>query len=398
MKIAIGKIGRSIQFNSNSWGAIGGDNEAPVFYENLFNRNPNIDFYLIGVTDYSRLSEQDKARINKHGNVYDPWEKFKEWNKTYTGHERGDRITYMQQVIMPSLPKLDAGLFFAGPVATSNVFGKTPKVLEPDKLANPLMMQAKYAGPIVDYLNESNIKWAMILNDPRYYPSQINDLFNVPKIILSQYNDTLKAKRFTSYKDVTRIYIPIEAKYSKVETIFLIGKDRINPEKENKDIKFMVVCNEGRPSRYGELKKYILDHIDDVEIYGKWDKNILQSDKRFKGPRKFIELQKMLPNVKYTFCIPIKKGWVTSKFWEMAHYGIIPFLHPDYDTQNNLNVHNFFRVKNEKDLYDKIELLETNPEIYNTVRSLLNSMIKDEYYTGEEMNDLAIKTLSQLVN
>jgi len=52
MKCAIGKVGKSILFNPQRWGATGGDNEAPIFYENLIHRNPNVTFYLIGASDF----------------------------------------------------------------------------------------------------------------------------------------------------------------------------------------------------------------------------------------------------------------------------------------------------------------------------------------------------------
>ena len=35
MKIGIGKLGKSILFNDKNWGAIGGDNEAPILFENI---------------------------------------------------------------------------------------------------------------------------------------------------------------------------------------------------------------------------------------------------------------------------------------------------------------------------------------------------------------------------
>ena len=163
-----------------------------------------------------------------------------------------------------------------------------------------------------------------------------------------------------------------------------------------KNIKFMIVCNEGRPSRYKDLKKYILDNVEDVDIYGKWDEKILNNDERFKGPKKFNDLQAMLPNVKYTFCIPIKKGWCTAKFWEMAHYGIIPFLHPTYDEQNNLKCPDILRIKDSQDLFDKIELLENNKEFYNNLREELNNMLKNEYYDGTYLNDRIMNEVHSL--
>ena len=124
------------------------------------------------------------------------------------------------------------------------------------------------------------------------------------------------------------------------------------------------LLNKFLKSRYKDLKRYILDHVEDVDIYGKWNENIISKDSRFKGPKKFNELQSMLPRVKYTFCIPIKKGWCTAKYWEMSHYGIIPFLHPTYDEQHNIKCPDFLRIKDSKDLFDKISYLENDDVAY----------------------------------
>jgi len=411
--IAVGKIGRSVLFDSDKWGAIGGDNEAPIFYENLFHKNPDVTFYLVGPSDYVRLDRSTRNRINKHGNVIDIWDNFNDWRKTWSGDQRADRIEYMTHWIKTA-PRIDAGLFFMGPTATSNVFGKARKVTDPDTLASPLMMQCKYAGPIIDYINVTQLPYAIIMNDPRFFPAQMRDLFHRPKVILSQYNETINHRSWKSYDDMELEHVKIQAEYKSMETIFLIGKERgkaivetpssldgfFGSEEESpqgdKDIKFMIVCNEGRPSRYPDLKKYILDHVHDVDVYGKWEETTIGDDPRFKGPKKFNDLQKMLPRVKYTFCIPIKKGWVTAKFWEMAHYGIIPFLHPTYDEQNNLKCPEFLRVNDSRDLFKKIEFLESNPEAYNVLRKNLDGMIKEEYYNGSYLNDITIKTLKEI--
>lgn len=411
--IAIGKIGRSVLFNSNNWGAVGGDNEAPIFYENIIHKNPDVTFYIVGVSDYSRLDNATKTRLNKHGNIVDIWEGFNEWRRTYVGDERGERIEYMIHWLK-SAPKIDKGLFFIGPTATTNVYGKSYKVTDPNSLANPLIMQCKYAGPVIEFLNETRLPYAIILNDPRYFPASVRDLFNRPKAILSQYNETINHNSWNSYTDMTWNMATIPSHYKSMETIFLIGKERgkaiievpssldsffddAEPEPTGeKDIKFMIVCNEGRPSRYPDLKKYILDNVQDIEIYGKWDERTIGDDPRFKGPKKFNDLQRMLPRVKYTFCIPIKKGWVTAKFWEMAHYGIIPFLHPTYDEQNNLKCPEILRVKDSKDLFKKIEFLENNPGAYDILRKNINKMLRPNYYDGSYLNDLTMSTLKEI--
>lgn len=412
--IAVGKIGKSVLFNSSQWGAIGGDNEAPIFYENLFHKNPDITFYIIGASDYSRIDKSERDRINQCGNVIDAWDTFTEWGKSYRGESKSKRQDYLAEWMKTS-PKIDIGLLFIGPTGTSNVVGKSRLMSDPTTLASPIEMLSKYAGPVIDYLNMNRqMPWVGILNDPRFFPANMRDMFHRPSVILSQYTESIKHTTVTAYDNHKPETVNVQSNYTAMETIFLIGKekgkaiteaptasldsffeDTVELKEGEKDIKFMIVCNEGRPSRYSDLKKYILDHVEDVDIYGKWTDEILNNDKRFKGPKKFNDLQQMLPRVKYTFCIPIKKGWVTAKFWEMAHYGIIPFLHPAYDEQNNLKCPEFLRVTDSQDLYKKIEFLEKNPDAYDILRSNIESMLKNEYYEGTYLNNLTIQTLKE---
>jgi len=423
MKIGIGKIGRSVLFDSENWGAVGGDNEAPILYENLIRNNPQHTFIMLGQSDYSRLPLADKERINEHRNFIDAWAGLSDWKSNVFMSRDGvirpnGNQAFMEEFILtnPDL-KVDAAIMLQGLVATSNVVGWARRRKERDTLATPLDAQKLYAGPTIHYLNTyRDIPWIMVLNDPRLYPGKMRDLMNPPKKIYSQYEricDHIACKEYDSAEDFT-IRIPQE--YKAMETIFLIGKTRgeaitkeessldsffsdAEPDSESgaKDINFMVVCNEGLPSRYPDLKKYILDHVQDVDIYGKWNPDTIGDDNRFKGPKKFNELQSMLPRVKYTFCIPIKKGWVTAKFWEMAHYGIIPFLHPTYDEQKHLDVPAFLRVKDSKELFDKIKFLEENPEAYDQLRDAIDKALLDEYYDGTYMNNTLLKGVEEIL-
>ena len=417
MKIGIGKIGKSVLFDSTRWGAVGGDNEAPIIFEHLIRNNPQHQFVLVCPSDYDRLPFNRRQEINQHDNLINPWDTFAEWKKQGNwsrNHPASDRQEFMEQVLIKNPEwKVDTGVFMMGMSATSNIHGWSKLMSDHTVLAKPLDMQRRYAGPPIWYLNHYNdIPWVMLLNDPRLYPGKMRDLWNPPQKIFSQYDEVVEHINYKSYEDGTRESHTINSTYEAIETIFLIGKKRgemleevpnsleafFGEEKsaDEKDIQFMIVCNEGKPSRYPDLKKYILDHVQDVDIYGQWNPNTIGDDKRFKGPKKFNDLMQMLPRVKYTFCIPIKKGWSTAKFWEMAHYGIIPFLHPTYDEQDNLKVPDFIRVKDSEDLFNKIKFLEEHPKAYDELRGLLNDILKDEYYNGSYLNDKIINEMESL--
>lgn len=413
MNIFVGKMGKSVLFNRNSWGPIGGDNEAPKFYENLFLKNPQHQYYLIGCNDFDRLSTSEKLRINANGNVHNIWgKKFLEWKKSNTHVPKTLRnLNYIMHWYETCGIKLDAGILFGGLTGTTNVPGLSTKMKTPSELANPLEMLCLYSAPLIHFMNTHKIPYMLILNDPRHFPPLARDWMHPPKFILSQYNETAQMKIRASYSDPTVRVHEVKSTYEAVETIFLLGESKNNSqtqsslqsffEDENtslkKDINFMIVLNEGKPSRYELLKKAILDDVHDVEIYGKWDPRTIGDDPRFKGPMGYHELHAMLPRVKYTYCIPIKKGWVTAKFWEMIHHGIIPFLHPSYDEQNNLKAPEFLRVSNSKELFKRIKFLEDNPNAYDMLTETLRSMLSDDLYDGTRLNNLISEKLKELV-
>lgn len=417
MNIFIGKIGKSVLFNPSSWGVTGGDNEAPKYYENLFHRNPQHTFYFLGANDFARLPLADQQRINKHKNVVNIWGGFAAWRKANPDiSARLSNIKFLEQWVKTNQIKFDCGVLFAGPTGTSNVEGKTTRMKNPSEMSKPLEMLCRYVAPLVSFLNDTELPYALIVNDPRYFPSNARDWFHRPAVVLSQYEEDAITVSKVAYNSADTVKKTVKTTYSAMETIFLIGLERggsaaskpipstldsffddapVLVEGE-KDINFLIVLNEGRPSRYKLLKQAILNDVKDVSIYGKWEPETIGKDERFKGSLGFHELQQMLPRVKYTYCIPIKKGWVTSKFWEMAHYGIIPFLHPTYDEQNHLKAPPFLTVKNSKELFDKIKFLEDNPEAYETLRKNIDGMLKDEFYDGERLNKMTMDVLEKI--
>jgi hypothetical protein len=417
MNIYVGKIGKSILFNRASWGNIGGDCEAPKYYENLFVRNPNITFYLLGCNDFSRLSSSEKQRINVNGNVVDIWGKrFVDWKKNNPMHTSLHNIEYLKEYVALHNLRFDAGVVFTGPTGTTNIPFKVTKMRNPTEIASPLEMLCKYVAPITNWMNDNrHIPYILIVNDPRFWPPNARDWIHMPSIVLSQYDEVTRVTVRKNYTDNATVVHSIPSTYSAMETIFLVGQDKEKQSAETqvssldtffgeakpepsgkKDINFVIVLNEGRPSRYNLLKQTILNDVQDVAVYGKWDERTVGTDSRFKGSLPFHELQSMLQRVKYTYCIPIKKGWVTMKFWEMAHYGIIPFLHPTYDEQNHLNAPPFLRVKDSKDLFNKIAYLESNPDATAKLRATLDTMLKPEYYSGEHLNAVTLAALNKI--
>ena len=378
----IGKIGKSVKFNENSWGSIGGDCEAPILFKKIAELNPYDKFIIIGKNDLDR----NKSKVPN--NLISAW----------TGYDK-DKDDYTYLVKKLSGVKIDGCFLMSGPTANCNIPNRSFKRNELKKgikeFANSLYVFQNYVAPIYHYLNETNISWIMIANDPRYV-SQGNDLMNHPKLILSQYNEDVLMQQFDNWNDQNYVKRKIKSIYAGMEKIFLINFNKLKLTYFNKAIKILIVLNEGNngvKSRYDELKKYVLDYINDVNIYGNWREEILLNDNRFKGSINYHDLQKMLDKVKYSFIISIKEGWATMKIWELISHGVIPFLHPNYDSQFNINIPEFLRVKSPEELHKKIEYLENNPEAYKLIFEVCQDLITEDDINGKNLNKIILNNL-----
>ena len=377
MNVAVGKVGKSILFDSSKWSAIGGDVEAPTFYLHLFDAFPDDVFYIIGKSDYSKWADKN----GWHDNVVDCWSDFNA-SKDYAPTWVND---FLKDV------HIDFGLIYGGPTGRANIEGYTPKANSPG-LSKVLEMFNKYAGPMFYYFNESNIPWFLITVDPRYWPFKSVDLINCPKFSFSQYQSKAKFRHMKSLDDRTTIVDHyVESDYSAIESVFLLNEqkpDRDEYLNRKRSTKLTIVLNEGGNGgllRGPMLKEYILDHVDDVAIYGKWSKE-WSSDERFKGPVRFNDLKSLLHDTKYTFIIPIQKGWVTAKYLEMIAYGVIPFYHPWYDTQRWTGIPDFLRVSNPYTLHKRIEMLENDEHLYREILNKCYDLLNDEFYDGRWAN------------
>lgn len=372
-----GKIGKSVKFNPSTWGPIGGDNEAPELIRKMAELNPDDTFIIIGRNDVDKHRKEMKLPNNLR-DVYEG----------ATADQRKD-VNYIVERLKDV--QIDGCFMLSGPVANCNIPNKSWKR---NDLKNGIKEYAKsletftnYVAPVYQYLNESNIPWVMIANDPRYI-GQGNDCMNQPKKILSQYDETIQMQTFDNWVDQNYVKNNIQSVYAGMEKIFLIDKKL--PTQMNKTIGFMMVLNEGNngvKSRYPMLKEYVLDSMQDVAIYGKWDEATIGSDQRFKGPKKFEDLQAELPNVKYTLIIPIKPGWVTAKWVEMIANGIIPFFHPTYDEQKHCNVPDYIRLTKPSDLGIKIKELDSNPELYGKILAECLACITSDDLSGKTLSD-----------
>ncbi len=377
-----GKFGKSIRFNPKHWKGLGGDNEAPTLLIAMAKNNPDDDFLIIGKND---LTTYDGTPPN----LYSLSQYVKVGLYTQENPDGGD-LTHVWETIKHL--KIDGCFMIAGPTGSTNLIDvayKRGELAEGNKIfAKTLMMHKNYSAQIYYYLNKSMIPWVMICNDPRYMFLG-RDMLNMPQHVLSQINGVKPVRQLKSFEDQREINMyQMSHYYSEMEKIYLIGRELYTGEKTEK---FMIVLNEGNngvASRFPIIKEYVLDTMDDVEIYGKWNPKVVGDDKRFVGSVPFMELQEKLKKVKYTFIVPIKKGWATMKVWEMLANGVIPFLYPTYDIQHNLDIPDFLRVNSPEELYDKIELLEQFPEKRQALLEHCLTAIRPSDFDGTNLSNI----------
>lgn len=389
MNIAFAKIGKSIKFRRNSYSPVGGDNEPSCILRSLATHNPDKTFYVIGRSDFHKMCESERLDLFPYDNVIDIWTEFPDkLSMDYlSGPSAYKYFNYPMTYFKDRGIQLDYGLIMVGQLGAAMMPGKTRKIKEPNNYASIINMTKNYATPVANWINETDIPYMEIINDPRYTLAAPRDIIRKPTVSISQYDYTYTKKHIRSFDDQTIVTTDVDVVYAGVEKSFCTNY--IGPSlNTDRDIPFMIVLNEGKPSRYKLLKEWVLDTNDpDVEIYGQWDEEIASKDRRFRGSLHLDSIQKKLEQVRSTFIIPIAPGWVTAKYIEMIHAGVVPFLHPTYDDQGHTKIPHEFRPKNPRELHRLIRRISRDDEYYfESIQKLRDLIIDDDLYNGKYIN------------
>ena len=409
-KVGFFKLGKAIKFNENSWGAIGGDCEPKQLINSIAKRNPNIEYWLLSPNDLGRVRAKEKPAVQS---LFGPPvetesaapSNVKEFHSTMTDRKSADEAA---QIIKDL--DLDFIFFYTGPSSTVNIPDYINKVDGTGRVKS-LDFFKYYAAPIIKAMNELEKKVPIVglLVDNRYILAckDWNDN-NRPTYYLAQNTFTKTEEFFCNppLRDIDTIESTYE--YSGIETVFLLDKKRYDTDElfeMKKTNSFMMLQNQGKGSggmdRWDPVRDYIVKNDIETDIYGKWDDDLKKEyPKWFKGEKRIETMTDELLATKYTFCVPIKEGMVTSKYAEMLHYGIIPFLHPSYDTDFNVFPDgHFIRCKSPEDLKKKVQFLNDNPEHYKKLfYNLQEKYLKDSYYTGEHVDNKIWEAYERVTN
>lgn len=383
--VAIFRLGKSIRFKRETIGkyAATGAGEARTLFLTLARLNPQNTYYITGKSDYSRLTEEEKTELFPNKNVIDVWEDYSEYKEVVPNHEF---VLYKM-----SNTNIDYGIGFGGVISIS-LPNKTKQKKNPTKFAKPMACYYNYASPMTNYLNESKIPWVCANTDTRYYPVKAEDLLNPEKVIVGMWDTELEATRRKSFDSEELVTHKVISLYSRIETLFLADDGKLEKDLDLQMMRSGLTIfhnQDGGIDKAKTMKEYIIDNGLDFKAYGKW-KSFEGIDDRFKGFLAFDDLHKELQKAKYTFIIAGNEVTTcTMKFYECLEYGVIPFLHKNYDKERILDGYgfpSFLRIENPEDLKKKIDMLENDESLYKSILNELKNMLTPDLYDGTHIN------------
>ena len=409
-RVGFFKLGKAIKFNENSWGAIGGDCEPKQLINSIAKRNPNIEYWLLSPNDLGRVRAKEKPAVQSLFGDPVKAESAAEVNIHEFHSKMENRKSAEETVELIKGLDLDFIFFYTGPSSTVNIPNYINKK-DGNGQVKSLDFFKYYAAPIIQAMNELEKKVPIVglLVDNRYVLACKDwGINNRPTYFLAQNNFTKEEQYFYQppLRDVKTITSTYE--YSGIETVFLLDKKRYDTDElfeMKKTDSFMMLQNQGKGTggmdRWDPVRDYIVENGIKTDVYGKWDDELKEKyPDWFKGEKRIESMTDELLNTKYTFCVPIKEGMVTSKYAEMLHYGIIPFLHPSYDTEFNVFPDgHFIRCKSPEDLKKKVEFLNANPDHYKKLfYNLQEKYLKDSYYSGEHVDNKILEAYNKITN
>ncbi len=411
MNILIGKIGKVIKFK-NLQIATGGDTYL-ILYSTMSRMFPEHNFYFFGPNDLHKLSKAEYEYLFPNKNVFSVYK-----DPKIIGYARNDpsnkgNVLFSFDPIVENIKKqgltFDFALIFTGYTASLTICNCIKRSDDSGEYCLVMNAFKRYAGPYVHVINSLNVPLYTIAEDPRYITISASELFNRERLILSQMVDCTvrtKYKYITSYEDHTYNYhTPIKCTYASTEKIFLMGvakdwREKIDVRRKlsnTKNPKCIVLSNghgttalnSGSTIHNGRLngyKEYVIDGLkdtpySDTHIYGKWDDPVPQEYPQIQD-RKIIELDDEIADAKYSFVYSIIKDFVTIKPYEMIIKGLIPFIHPDYDSKHLLQLPEYVYVKDPKDFANKMAELDADPDKYVKLLNECLDCIKPEYLDG----------------
>lgn len=230
----------------------------------------------------------------------------------------------------------------------------------------------------IGILNNLSAKLILLSDDPRCLDSVSDDerITRRPEVIISQFDGMYNFKGF----DYHVKYEPIERASCYESVIF-------NGEKETD----VVIVSNTSGKEYDRVKivSEIIDGMTGLDIYGRLsdDERRMLGEDNCKGEIKYTEMQEVFRKAYSTLVVPIKKGWVTSKYVESLMNGVLPIFHEDYNTEL-LETNNLIVVHNKDEFVDALDIVKHDKQ---KVKELVNEMTKvliEPYVSGTKLSNI----------
>jgi len=389
MNIVVGKLGKKFYVKKEKWTIQSGDQEVIATLVVLAYMNRDVNFYVLGKSDISDLTEAEYDEYFPNHNVIDIWKDF-----SIKDYAIEDMYKFPVDWFESHNIHIDFGYIHAGPISSVNVHNHSTSIRNPENKCITTAMANRYAGPMIHYLNISNIPYVVLGEDPRYFPLVARDLYNRPLKYLSSVDDQKEVRYNPSYLTLDEIrkteYI-VNVDYDRLFLVLEDPSKLYDYKKHTKQHMIDVYTNKGTPQlakkKLEIFSEYIFKYFDDSKIFGYWDEEAAGPYINRVENIPMIEMNDRLYKTKYTLMVSYNnKSGPSSKLWKMVWFGIIPFCHPNYDIGINQPVHPFLRVKNGKEFYEKICKLESDPTLFNEILQYQSELLNDSYFNGEFVN------------
>lgn len=388
--IGYGKLGRSWNLDPENFSTVGGDVDSYRALKLLAERNPDVDWLLIG-----RNSGEDPGAVGLPPNVIQFWteerrselrERMKGRHAPMKAHEVDAVVSIFDDMTMDTWRNLDGVVVWAGQHGTSNSrILQTGKEGAAGKYTNPQDAFVLYGSYLVrgisvwrnsDPVNREEV-W--LCSDPRNYLKCRDLKWPLRHPIVSQFEQS-RAFKVERYGDLDKYgwenefeFMPESTAAEKHET-FHIWKTRSyytydgleltalpNPnevpwgstymtedewlQKEaSQRFPFGMIINENRKEvrnpRLAVMKEWVIPNFPGCEIFGKWTPDSIQAMGRDEADVQPIPHAGLFDGMRRHLCTlttPASgSGWATSKPWECFLNGTICFFHPAYDVQGHI--------------------------------------------------------------
>ena len=92
------------------------------------------------------------------------------------------------------------------------------------------------------------------------------------------------------------------------------------------------------------------------------------------------------------------KVFCSSKLYKHLIHGIIPFFHPQYQTDVYEPFPSFLKLKSAKDFKDKIEWLEADHNRYLDLWHQCQKILRNEWFAGEQVQSFFESAVHEFVD